>query len=100
MGKDKSEKKKKEKKTAAEGGEDVEMQDVAVGRPVLYSFIEEFTKSVAFQAVETEDKSEIVVPISELSPIAHPLAQKKLAKKIHKTIKKGESLKMLITELL
>ncbi|KAI0036826.1 50S ribosomal protein L30e-like protein [Vararia minispora EC-137] len=32
---------------------------------------------------------EIIVPVSELSPIAHPLAREKLAKKLHKTIKKA-----------
>ncbi|KDQ64521.1 hypothetical protein JAAARDRAFT_118957, partial [Jaapia argillacea MUCL 33604] len=36
-----------------------------------------------------EDKDEIVIPLAELSPIAHPLAQKKLLKKLHKTIKKA-----------
>lgn len=30
-----------------------------------------------------------MIPLEELSPIAHPLAQKKLVKKLHKTIKKG-----------
>ena len=38
---------------------------------------------------EKDEDEEIIVPLSELSPIAHPLAQKKLAKKLHKTIKKG-----------
>jgi H/ACA ribonucleoprotein complex subunit 2 len=38
--------------------------------------------------VRTE-KEEIVIPLEDLSPIAHPLAQKKLLKKLHKTIKKG-----------
>jgi H/ACA ribonucleoprotein complex subunit 2 len=32
-----------------------------------------------------------VINIEELSPIAHPLAEKKLTKKLHKTIKKGSS---------
>ena len=30
-----------------------------------------------------------MIPIEDLSPIAHPLAQKKLLKKLHKTIKRG-----------
>lgn len=30
-----------------------------------------------------------MVNLEELSPIAHPLAEKKLTKKLHKTIKKG-----------
>ena len=36
-----------------------------------------------------KEKEEIVIPLEDLSPIAHPLAQKKLLKKLHKTIKKG-----------
>jgi H/ACA ribonucleoprotein complex subunit 2 len=35
-------------------------------------------------------KDEDTAPIEELSPIAQPLAQKKLLKKLHKTIKKGK----------
>ena len=38
---------------------------------------------------EHKDKEEIVIPLEDLSPIAQPLAQKKLLKKLHKTIKKG-----------
>lgn len=38
---------------------------------------------------EKKEKEEIVIPLEDLSPIAHPLAQKKLLKKLHKTIKKG-----------
>jgi H/ACA ribonucleoprotein complex subunit 2 len=34
---------------------------------------------------------EIAIPIEDLSPIAHPLAQKKLLKKLQKTIKRGKS---------
>lgn len=37
-----------------------------------------------------KDKEEILIPLEDLSPIAHPLAQKKLLKKLHKTIRKGE----------
>lgn len=36
-----------------------------------------------------EKQGEIVVPVEELSPIAHPLAQKKLLRKLNKTVKKG-----------
>ena len=39
-----------------------------------------------------KEKEEIVIPLEDLSPIAQPLAQKKLLKKLHKTIKKGELL--------
>ncbi|CAE6523158.1 unnamed protein product [Rhizoctonia solani] len=38
---------------------------------------------------ERDEKESIVVPIEELSPIAHPLAGKKLVKKLHKTVKKA-----------
>lgn len=36
-----------------------------------------------------KEKDEIVIPLEDLSPIAQPLAQKKMLKKLHKTIKKG-----------
>ena len=35
------------------------------------------------------DTETIAIPIEDLSPIAQPLAQKKLLKKIHKVVKKG-----------
>ena len=48
-------------------------------------------------ATEGEDADESVVKgsnwdelVSRLEPIAHPLAPKKLTKKLYKTIKKGE----------
>ncbi|KZV72167.1 L30e-like protein [Peniophora sp. CONT] len=69
MGKDKSDKKKKE-----EVAQDVEMEEVV---------------AVTSKKEKKDDEEEIIVPLSELSPIAHPLAQKKLAKKLHKTIKKA-----------
>lgn len=39
-----------------------------------------------------KEKEEIVIPLEDLSPLAHPLAQKKLLKKLHKTIKKGSQI--------
>ena len=36
-----------------------------------------------------KEKEEIIIPLEDLSPIAQPLAQKKMLKKLHKTIKKG-----------
>ncbi|KAJ3510989.1 hypothetical protein NLJ89_g4361 [Agrocybe chaxingu] len=72
MAKDKSEKKRKE--TA--DGTDVEMADASVERPPK-------------KAKKEKEKEEIVIPVEDLSPIAHPLAQKKLVKKLHKTIKKA-----------
>ena len=44
-----------------------------------------------------KEKEEIVIPLEDLSPIAQPLAQKKLLKKLHKTIKKGEFRLTLVT---
>ena len=38
---------------------------------------------------EHKEKDQIIIPLEDLSPIAHPLAEKKLLKKLHKTIKKG-----------
>lgn len=42
-----------------------------------------------------KEKEEIIIPLEDLSPIAQPLAQKKLLKKLHKTIKKGILLRHL-----
>jgi len=36
-----------------------------------------------------KEREEVVIPLEDLSPLAHPLAQKKLLKKLHKTIKKA-----------
>jgi len=36
-----------------------------------------------------ERRDEIVVPVEDLSPIAHPLAQRKLLKKLNKAVKKA-----------
>ena len=38
-----------------------------------------------------KEKDEVVVDVKELMPIARPLAQRKLLKKLHKVIKKGTS---------
>jgi len=35
--------------------------------------------------------------MEDLSPLAHPLAQRKLVKKLHKTIKKGPSIPCFLT---
>jgi H/ACA ribonucleoprotein complex subunit 2 len=43
-----------------------------------------------------KEELEITIPLEDLSPIAHPLAQKKLLKKLQKTIKRGE-LAIIIT---
>lgn len=37
-----------------------------------------------------KEEHEITIPVEDLSPIAHPLAQKKLLKRLQKTIKRGE----------
>ncbi|KAF9534320.1 putative RNA-binding protein L7Ae [Crepidotus variabilis] len=78
MGKDKSEKKRKE----VEVTEDVEMGD-GTEKALLVQSAKKAKKE------KEKEKEEIVIPLEDLSPIAHPLAQKKLAKKIHKTIKKA-----------
>ncbi|KAI0320835.1 putative RNA-binding protein L7Ae [Amylostereum chailletii] len=65
MGKDKSAKKT------------VEVEDVEMQEPEVSS------------RSHKKEKEEIVIPLADLSPIAHPLAQKKLVKKLHKTIKKA-----------
>lgn len=79
MAKDKSEKKEKKRKGEETATEDVEMEDAS---------------SVLTQVQPSKntkkDKEDIVIPLEDLSPIAQPLAQKKLAKRLHKTIKKGE----------
>ncbi|KAG9104473.1 hypothetical protein FRC06_002129 [Ceratobasidium sp. 370] len=81
MPKDKSEKKSKKDK-----------------HPIEVDVDEEGDVSMAAQAVaveakkakkEKDEKEAIIVPIEELSPIAHPLANKKLVKKLHKTVKKA-----------
>ena len=84
MAKEKSERKTKE------GLEDVEMADVTEEKvsnltPAL-DLIDHFLQS---PRKSKKDKEEIVIPLEDLSPIAHPLAQRKLARKLHKTIKKG-----------
>jgi H/ACA ribonucleoprotein complex subunit 2 len=73
MGKDKSEKKEKKEKKA-KIVEDVEMADVDESQSPKKS---------------KKEKEEIIIPVEDLSPLAHPLAQKKLLKKLHKTIKKA-----------
>ncbi|KAH9482668.1 H/ACA ribonucleoprotein complex subunit nhp2 [Psilocybe cubensis] len=72
MAKDKSEKKRKE--APASDNEDVDMGDAT---------IEKSPKKAK------KDKEEVSIAVEDLSPIAHPLAQKKLVKKLHKTIKKA-----------
>ena len=66
------EKSDKKKETPALTGvqEDIEMGDVAPKKA-------------------KKEKEETVILVEDLSPLAHPLAQKKLVKKLHKIIKKG-----------
>ncbi|KAF9568895.1 RNA-binding protein [Agrocybe pediades] len=71
MAKDKSDKKRKE---ISEAPEDVDMGDDTV---------EKSPKKAK------KEKEEVTINVEDLSPIAHPLAQKKLVKKLHKTIKKA-----------
>ncbi|KAF8529015.1 RNA-binding protein [Hysterangium stoloniferum] len=88
MGKDKSE--KKEKKKARKSEVDVpelELEDA----PVRAEDVDmvDGTSASPVNKKSKKDKEEIVIPLEDLSPIAHPLAQKKLVKKLHKTIKKA-----------
>ncbi|KAJ3802758.1 RNA-binding protein [Lentinula aff. detonsa] len=72
MAGDKSEKKdKKRKPSEADIADDVETEDVKSPKKAK------------------KERTEIVIPLEELSPLAKPLAQKKFLKKIHKTIKKA-----------
>ncbi|KAF6762116.1 putative RNA-binding protein L7Ae [Ephemerocybe angulata] len=74
MAKDiKPEKKDKKRKAVEQEAEDVEMAEAP----------ESPTKK------SKKDKEEAPINTEDLSPIAHPLAQKKLVKKLHKTIKKA-----------
>ncbi|KAG8760561.1 snoRNA-binding protein, partial [Ceratobasidium sp. 428] len=85
MGKDKSEKRSKKDKQPVEVDADEEGD-------VTMDVQEAAAVEVIKEKKSKKDKNEteaIVVPIEELSPIAHPLANKKLVKKLHKTIKKA-----------
>src|ERR1700723_1372817 len=95
MAKDKSEKKekkeKKSKETTVQGDEDVEMVDtdlVKVRLLMSTQFITTHRRGQGERKAKKE-REEIVTPLEDLSPIAHPLAQKKLLKKLHKTVKRG-----------
>ncbi|KAJ6485026.1 RNA-binding protein [Mycena vitilis] len=74
MAKDKTEKKEKKRKEPEADDGDVEM--VGADEPKA-------------PKKAKKEKEEIVIPLEDLSPLAHPLAQKKLLKKLHKTIKKA-----------
>jgi hypothetical protein len=70
--------------------EDIEMLDGAAEK-VSICFRSRFplNGSLLQSRKSKKVKEEIIIPLEDLSPIAHPLAQKKLAKKLHKTIKRG-----------
>jgi len=72
MPKDKSEKKRKGQVADVTG--DIDMGDDTVEKSPKKS---------------KKEKDEVLIPLEDLSPLAHPLAQKKLVKKLHKTIKKA-----------
>ena len=109
--KEKKEKREKKKKEVVEevpaeapttdAPDDVEMDDNVEETKVYFShsrldFVS-IDRSHAHQQQVTkkpkrekkEKKDEVVVPVEDLSPIAHPLAQRKLLKKLNKTVKKG-----------
>lgn len=91
MGKD-TKPEKKDKKRKADEVEDVEMAEVTEVRnsasifPNLYLPVQQSPKK---SKKEKKEKEEVVIPVEDLSPVAHPFAEKKLVKKLHKTIKKG-----------
>ena len=108
MAKDKSEKKEhKKKKEAKENGDVAPDGDVSmaitepddVDERVSLHFSSLFARSTVLNQGHIffdkpskkakKEKDEIVVNVEDLIPIAKPLAQKKLLKKLHKTIKKG-----------
>ncbi|PVF93724.1 L30e-like protein [Serendipita vermifera] len=63
--------KKKKTKNLETGLEDVDMVDATS------------------KEKKVKNKEDVVISIEELSPIAHPLAPKKLTKKVHKTIRRA-----------
>ncbi|GJE84015.1 L30e-like protein [Phanerochaete sordida] len=80
MPKDTSGKKSKKSKEVTETVEESIVTGADVDMDVEVAKVEKKVK---------KEKEEIVIPLEDLSPIAHPLAQKKLLKKLHKTIKKA-----------
>jgi hypothetical protein len=68
-------------------------RNVAIEQSQLLCYLAELT--FAFNSVmpssskPTDEKEKISIPIEDLSPIAQPVAQDKLLKRIHKTVKKG-----------
>lgn len=92
MGKEKSEKKGKKRE---ETEDDVDMVDGTDGPKVCdycpFNLVTLLKMHQPPKKVKKE-KEEIVIPLEDLSPLAHPLAQKKLLKKLHKTIKKGSQI--------
>ncbi|KAK2466215.1 hypothetical protein APHAL10511_001857 [Amanita phalloides] len=67
---------KKAKSTTENATVDVEMADPEA-------------QSSSKKSKKEKSKDDVRIPIEDLSPIAHPLAQKKLLRKLHKTIKKA-----------
>lgn len=90
MTKDKPEKKEKKEKKGkqTEDVADVDMADAEVS-PSLWTF--PFDTHIQSPKKTKKEKGEVLIPVEDLSPLARPLAQRKLLKKLHKTIKKGTS---------
>jgi hypothetical protein len=70
---------------------------MSMGRSVGFVLNSTFTDLCTEQRIQSpkkhkKEKVEIVIPVEDLSPLAHPLAQRKLVKKLHKTVKKGTRL--------
>ena len=109
-GKEKKEKKEKKKKEVVQDApaevpttdvpKDVEMENAEATKVEFSDFIRHcFDRSDSWTPTlqvtkkprreKKEEQGGIVVPVEELSPIAHPLAQRKLLKKLNKAVKKG-----------
>jgi len=86
---------KKDKTTAEKNeAEDIEMAEPEVESVCsllspLRSWNSDSEPKSPKKSKKDRSKDDIRTPVEDLSPIANPLAQKKLLKKLHKTIKKG-----------
>ena len=68
---------------------DVEMADGEIKVSLICIDSTHSLRHVQSPKKSKKDKEEVVIPLEDLSPLARPLAQKKLVKKLHKTVKKG-----------
>lgn len=84
-----SEKKsKKQKVEVEEGTADVDM-DAPSAVNIFANALLPCTHVQQSPKKSKKERADVVISIEDLSPLAKPLAQKKLLKKLNKTIKKG-----------